>query len=354
MKDALQLDYLCITASSLNYVLNPPSYDSNSIARRMYKSALNTIRRIEGFPSEDNYIFRQGHIREDEIVQELFQDSTRFDLQKKCSAMMKINDETVKFTATLDVFHKEKDFIIEIKNIINHNIPENVNLDDWTHNVYCKQYNAQVQIQMFCCKHFKHLIFLVNSPTFEKYKFSKKWIKDESFIDDNRYMILDYWEVLHKTYESFKNIEYQVVLDLIENDEDKYKVLLDSVMTEEVRIAVDDYLSIYKENIDLINKKREIDKQKRELDKILDPKKSKILSAMIDSGLPLNEFYKMDDYLKIKIKHTPENKTFDFERIVRDSGLLHSMSEEDKEKYTIGTDESFSVRVYEKKKDFYH
>lgn len=357
MKDTLQLDELSITASSLNYILSPPKDDSNSIDRRMYESALNTIRRMEGFLSEDNYIFREGHIREDRIVEKLFQDSNKFELQKKCYKSLIINDEVVKFSATLDVYNKQNDCIIEIKNIINYIIPEKVeDLSDWVHRVYCNQYDPQVQIQMLCCEKFKNLLFLVDSRSFKKIMFSKTWKKDDRFVEKNRYMVLDYWKILHQTYDSFIKRDPQTILDLIMHDEDAYQKLLESIMVDEVQLSVDHYLYIYNDNIELINAKKDIDKQKRELDKTLDVKKANIISAMMNTGFEVNEFHKVDGSnksLKIKIKLTPASQTYDFERIVRDFGLLHTMSEEEKEKYTTSKERSFSLRVSHKKKEFF-
>ncbi len=186
--------------------------------------------------------------------------------------------------------------------------------------------------------------------------FSKTWKKDDRFVEKNKYMVLDYWKILHETYDSFIKRDPQTILHLIMHDEDAYKKLLESVMVDEVQLSVDDYLYIYNDNIGLINRKKDIDKQRKELDRTLNVKKANIISAMMDTGFEVNKFCQVDGSnksLRVKINLTHASQTYDFERIVRDFGLLHTMSEEEKEKYTTSKERSFSLRVSHNKKSFF-
>jgi hypothetical protein len=321
----IRLHGLCITASSLRSVIDPASFDDKDPYTRMYNASIQTIRRIVDAPSDDNYMFREGRNKEDEIVNDHFQ-SVNFEKQKVCGKIVNIGGIDIPFRALLDVYDSDTKSIVEIKCAVRKE-PDLSNINYWINEVYCKAYNVQAQVQMLCCSDFHKMVFLVYTKSNNQLYYSKIWEQDKLFVQKHEKVILQYWKMLCDVNKRYLDGDTQVKLKVHEYD-NNYKLILGA----EMEVDIEKYIRLDKEVRD---RKGELELIKRDIIRKLESRNLQ--------DVRLNGF---------SAKKYPKSKVYKYSDIVRDKGILESLSEEELELYTHELDEKYVIRV-QHKKDFF-
>lgn len=291
----------------------------------MYNASIQTIRRIVDAPSDDNYIFREGRNKEDEIVSDYFQPEN-FEKQKVCGRIVNIGGIDIPFRALLDVYDSDTKSIIEIKCAVKKE-PDLSKINYWINEIYCKAYNVQAQVQMLCCSKFETMRFLVYTKSNNQLYYSKIWEQDKLFIHKHEKVILQYWKMLCDVNKRYLDGDQQIKVKVHEYD-NNYKLILGA----EMEVDIEKYIKLDKEVRD---RKDELELIKREIIRKLESRNLQ--------DVRLNGF---------SAKKYPKSKVYKYADIVKDKGILESLSEEELELYTNELEEKYVIRV-QHKRDFF-
>ncbi|MGL6107542.1 MAG: hypothetical protein ACRC03_15580 [Romboutsia sp.] len=253
--------------------------------------------------------------------------SENFEKQKVCGRIVNVGGVNIPFRALIDVYDSDTRSIIEIKSAIKKE-PDLSNINHWINEIYCKAYNVQAQVQMLCCSDFHKMRFLVYTKSNNQLYYSKIWEQDKLFMQKHEKVILQYWKMLCDVNKRYLDGDQQVKLKVHENDTN-YKLL---ILGAEMEVDIERYIRLDKE---LRDRKDELELIKREIIRKLESRNLQ--------DVRLNGF---------SAKKYPKLKTFKYSDIVRDKGILESLSEEELELYTHELDEKYVIRV-QHKKDFF-
>lgn len=358
----IALDKLCITASSLNSVLRYKDHAPHILQKEMHKMAISTIRRMVEASGEDNPIFQAGHIAEDSVVCDYYQGDI-FIKQKECDISISIDNHIVPFHATLDVYDYISNTITEIKSIQKKRVPQDVEkvwmncatngetshgkivLEQWINNEYCSDYDTQAQIQMLCLpecyKFFFHIFYVAKNL----HCLSKQWKKNPNFLQENKKIILEYWNTLKDCYQKFtdnnKNIQLEVFAyekDILEEKRKEfYSGSFDYTDDYALRQKVDDFEALCMEYKKISELKKE---KESELLSIITP-------CMESKGL---EVAKINN---IAIKKSPVKVTMKYKEIVLEKKIIPTLTEEELEYFSSKSENVYTIRFVKQKKDFF-
>lgn len=332
---SILLDKLCITASSLRSVIDGAKWEGATQLNRMYKSAITTIRRLVNAENDSNYIMREGSNMEEEIIHACFPDSEIFEYQRICEKTFIVGGVPIPFRATLDVYDKKTDTIIEIKYAVRRE-PNFTDINRWINEDYCKAYNVQAQLQMFCCDGYKKMQFFVRSKVAEqrdpeKCNFlSKVWQKEDDFFEKHQDVILEYWELLANLYNRYLDGDDEIKL-LVHKYQDEQQVKFN----DELLATIDTYIDIYN--------------QKKILENDLERKKQLIIAQLKNQG------YGCDlsvDLGKVSVRKTPKSISYLYSKIVKDKNIISTLTDEELQLYSKDVEEKYTVRIISEKEEY--
>jgi hypothetical protein len=222
-EETLKMNELSITASTLNQVIN--AYNRNKdYEKELYRQSLSIIQRMYDIPSESNEAMEHGKKYEKLLIENKFKDD-RYETQKVCETKVTCEDTEINIRATLDVYDKESDEIIELK------CPYIYSVNSNNANDYASRYYTQVQIQYLCSKASKARVGIYSNNEF----FMCNHIPfDENFIKDNERVIMDFWETLERTYKNYTEGDTQTIIDINKHLEGANPLLKDRDLLEKI------------------------------------------------------------------------------------------------------------------------
>jgi len=349
-KPEIVLESLCVTASTLRYIIAPFDWElfSNNLSFRMIEASLSTIRRIINIADNQYcYIRDQGTDMEGRIVDMFFNDSEKYYTQVKAERIIEVEGMPVKFRGTLDVYEPEDCRITEIKyavrarpkNLDGSPIPQesivNLSMQGWHQwaRDYAKKYDIQAQVQMLAVDSDK-LNFFIRSKTAESLGLSPNflianWKKDESFLEKTGNIIVHYWVLLHEQYEKFLRKEKQAMVRVYSGTDKEEKVA--DLLGEKMKELIDDYIELceHKASIEI-----KLERVKRQIEE------EAIANELTD--------FKIKGF---SLKKTEPTTVFQYSKIVKDKGILDSLTEEEKTFYSYTKDGGYTMRYTAPKED---
>lgn len=343
-KTEILLDSLCVTASTLRYIISPFSWEpySDNLYLRMLEGAVSTIRRIINVNDKQVYCYprEQGTDMEKIIVENHFDDEARFLTQVKAENVIEVQGVPVKFRGTLDVYDTEEHRITEIKyavraypkNLDGSAIPQErlgaLSIQQWNAWAidYCKKYDVQAQVQMLAMNCGKLNFFIrskvaewvMESPNF----LVSNWKKDEQFLEKSGDIILQYWKMLNEKYEQFLQETKQIMVYVYTGTDNEHKV--EDLLGEEMRNLIHKYVELYEEKSAI----------ERELEQV---KKS------IEAEASYNELT-VFKFNGVSVKKTEPSVTYSYAKIVKDKRILDSLTEEEKIFYSQSKSGGYTIR----------
>lgn len=339
----ISLDKVCITASSLNSIMRKQFHAPHELKKEMHKMAISTIRRMVGAKGEDNPVFIAGHVAEDQIVCDFYQ-GANFQTQKVCEKVVDIAGKTIIFHATLDVFDYINNLIVEIKSIQTKKVPS-LGVKEWMNNVYCAEYDTQAQVQMLCLSEYYKFLFHIWDVKNNQHYTSKPWRKDEDFINKNKKIILDYWNILNHLYHKYLSNDKNVHLEVWAYDE---------AILEEKRKEF--YAGEFDYNIDYALKQKVDDFedlciQYKEISELKKQKEKELLSiitpCMQAKGITIAKIN------NVVVKKTLIKTSINYKEIVVEKKILPTLTEEELKHFSTEAENVYSIRFAKPKKDFF-
>jgi hypothetical protein len=349
-KPEIALDSLCVTASTLRYILSPFEWElfSNNLSMRMIEASVYTIRRIINISDNQySYIRDQGTEMEGRIVEMFFNDEEKYYKQVKAERIIDIQGIPVKFRGTLDVYEPADSRITEIKyavrarpkNLDGSSIPQEsivtLSMQQWHQwaRDYAKKYDVQAQVQMLAVESEK-FNFFIRSRTAESLGLSPNfqitnWKKDESFLEKTGNIILHYWEILHEQYEKFLRKDRQAMVRVYTNTDKQERA--EELLGERMKELIDNY-------IELCEKKTCIDMHLERVKKAIE--QEAIANELTD--------FKIKGF---SLKKTESSTVFQYSKLVKDKGILDSLTEEEKMFYSYTKDGGYTMRYTPPKED---